>query len=184
MVGRMIKRSYDPEFLSRCFNQIKGFGDYGFPETHAAETLPIWSMCQRKMPLPTDIFCATLLSNRWGFMRLQIVRDTREHGKIVACAGCELQSLRTARLVSQRCFLRHVGAATRGRRYARNGLWIVDAGRNRYRSGRYQGRAQLGAAVIRLALADAFRSMTLDRRQALWDARALRDAPVLPLLRK
>ena len=36
MVGRMIGRGYDPEFASRCFNQIKGFGDYGFPESHAA----------------------------------------------------------------------------------------------------------------------------------------------------
>jgi error-prone DNA polymerase len=182
MVGRMIKRGYDPEFLSRCFNQIKGF-DYGFPETMRPKLCPSGLCVSVKCHYPGHLL-ATLLSNRWGFMRLQIVRDAREHGKIVACAGCELQSLRTARLVSQRCFLRHVGAATRGRRYARNGLWIVDAGRNRYRSGRYQGRAQLGAAVIRLALADAFRSMTLDRRQALWDARALRDAPVLPLLRK
>src|SRR6185295_20326549 len=36
MVGRMIERGYDPEFAKSCFNQIKGFGEYGFPESHAA----------------------------------------------------------------------------------------------------------------------------------------------------
>ena len=36
MVGRMVERGYDPEFAQRCFDQIKGFGEYGFPESHAA----------------------------------------------------------------------------------------------------------------------------------------------------
>jgi error-prone DNA polymerase len=36
MVGRMIERGYDPDFAQRCFDQIKGFGEYGFPESHAA----------------------------------------------------------------------------------------------------------------------------------------------------
>jgi len=36
MVGRMVQRGYDEEFATRCFNQIKGFGEYGFPESHAA----------------------------------------------------------------------------------------------------------------------------------------------------
>ena len=36
MVGRMVTRGYDPDFAQRCFDQIKGFGEYGFPESHAA----------------------------------------------------------------------------------------------------------------------------------------------------
>ena len=36
MVGRMVERGYDPDFAQRCFDQIKGFGEYGFPESHAA----------------------------------------------------------------------------------------------------------------------------------------------------
>ena len=85
MVGRMIRRGYDPEFASRCFNQIKGFGDYGFPESHAASfahLVYVSSWIKRHYP---DVFCAALLNSQpMGFYApAQIVRDAREHGIIV-----------------------------------------------------------------------------------------------------
>ncbi len=82
MVGRMIARGYDPEFSARCFNQIKGFGEYGFPESHAASFAHLvyvssWLKCHYPAA-----FCAALLNSQpMGFYApAQIVRDAREHG--------------------------------------------------------------------------------------------------------
>ena len=53
MVSRMIARGYDPEFANRCFNQIKGFGEYGFPESHAASfALLVYVSSWLKCPIP------------------------------------------------------------------------------------------------------------------------------------
>ncbi|MEO0545994.1 MAG: error-prone DNA polymerase [Pseudomonadota bacterium] len=81
MVGRMIERGYEPDFARRCFDQIKGFGEYGFPESHAASFAHLvyvssWLKCH----FP-DVFCAGLLNAQpMGFYApAQIVRDAREH---------------------------------------------------------------------------------------------------------
>ena len=71
MVGRMIERGYDPDFARRCFDQIKGFGEYGFPESHAASfahLVYVSSWIKWKYPAA---FCAALLNSasRWGFTR-------------------------------------------------------------------------------------------------------------------
>jgi error-prone DNA polymerase len=82
MVGNMIARGYDPEFAERCFNQIKGFGEYGFPESHAASfALLVYASAWLKCRYP-DAFCAALLNAQpMGFYSSsQIVRDAREHG--------------------------------------------------------------------------------------------------------
>ncbi|NJR14052.1 MAG: hypothetical protein HC779_07725, partial [Phyllobacteriaceae bacterium] len=85
MVGRMIARGYDPDFARRCFDQIKGFGEYGFPESHAASfALLVYASAWIKCHYP-DVFCACLLNSQpMGFYApAQIVRDAREHGIIV-----------------------------------------------------------------------------------------------------
>jgi error-prone DNA polymerase len=82
MVGRMVARGYDPEFAQRCFNQIKGFGEYGFPESHAASfALLVYASAWLKCRYP-DVFAAALLNAQpMGFYApAQIVRDAREHG--------------------------------------------------------------------------------------------------------
>ena len=82
MVGRMIARGYDAEFARRCFNQIKGFGEYGFPESHSASFsllvyVSAWLKCHR----PAVFACALLNAQPMGFYApAQIVRDGREHG--------------------------------------------------------------------------------------------------------
>jgi error-prone DNA polymerase len=82
MVGRMTERGYDPEFSQRCFNQIKGFGEYGFPESHAASFAHLvyvssWLKCH----FPAAFACALLNSQPMGFYApAQIVRDARDHG--------------------------------------------------------------------------------------------------------
>jgi error-prone DNA polymerase len=82
MVGRMIARGYDPGFAERCFNQIKGFGEYGFPESHAASfALLVYVSSWLKCHYPAAFAAALLNSQPMGFYApAQIVRDAREHG--------------------------------------------------------------------------------------------------------
>jgi error-prone DNA polymerase len=85
MVGRMVERGYDPEFAQRCFNQIKGFGEYGFPESHAASfALLVYVSSWLKCHYPAAFAAALLNSQPMGFYApAQIVRDAQEHGVAV-----------------------------------------------------------------------------------------------------
>ena len=82
MVGGMTARGYPAEFAERCFNQIKGFGEYGFPESHAASFAHLvyvsaWIKCH----YPAAFAAALLNSQPMGFYApAQIVRCAREHG--------------------------------------------------------------------------------------------------------
>ncbi|MGB0626600.1 MAG: error-prone DNA polymerase [Alphaproteobacteria bacterium] len=82
MVDGMAARGYDRDFAERCFRQIEGFGEYGFPESHAASfalLVYVSSWIKRHYP---DVFAAALLNSQpMGFYApAQIVRDAREHG--------------------------------------------------------------------------------------------------------
>lgn len=186
MVGRMIKRGYEPEFAARCFSQIEGFGEYGFPESHAASfALLVYISSWIKHYYP-DVFCAALLNSQpMGFYApAQIVRDAREHGIEVRPPDVNFSHWDNT--------LEPVGP----RKFAiRLGLRQIDGFRQEMarrievnRSEPYGTLEDLKArtgldvgSIHRLAAADAFRSIALDRRAALWDARALKDAPDLPL---
>ncbi len=82
MVRRMIERGYQEEFARRCFNQIKGFGEYGFPESHAASFAHlVYVSAWLKRHYPAVFACGLLNSQPMGFYApAQIVRDAREHG--------------------------------------------------------------------------------------------------------
>ena len=82
MVEGMAARGYDREFAERCFHQIEGFGEYGFPESHAASfALLVYASCWMKCRYP-DVFAAAMLNSQpLGFYApAQLVRDAREHG--------------------------------------------------------------------------------------------------------
>ena len=85
MVEGMVTRGYDRTFAENCFEQIKGFGTYGFPESHAASFaylvyVSAWLKCHH----PATFACALLNSQPMGFYApAQIVRDAREHGAVV-----------------------------------------------------------------------------------------------------
>jgi len=82
MVEGMVARGYDRAFAERCFSQIEGFGEYGFPESHAASfALLVYTSAWVKCRYP-DVFCAALLNAQpMGFYApAQLVRDAREHG--------------------------------------------------------------------------------------------------------
>jgi error-prone DNA polymerase len=81
LVEGMVGRGYNREFAERCFKQIEGFGEYGFPESHAASfALLVYASSWIKLHHP-EVFCAALLNSQpMGFYApAQIVRDAREH---------------------------------------------------------------------------------------------------------
>jgi error-prone DNA polymerase len=85
MVGKMLERGYDPEFAHHCFNQIKGFGEYGFPESHAASfAYLVYVSAWLKCHYPAAFAAALLNSQPMGFYApAQIVRNAAEHGVTV-----------------------------------------------------------------------------------------------------
>jgi len=78
----MTVKGYDRAFAERCFGQIEGFGEYGFPESHAASfALLVYASAWLKRHHPAAFACALLNSQPMGFYApAQIVRDAREHG--------------------------------------------------------------------------------------------------------
>jgi error-prone DNA polymerase len=179
MVGRMVARGYDPDFAQRCFDQIKGFGEYGFPESHAASFAHlVYVSSWLRWKYPAAFACALLNSQPMGFYApAQIVRDAKEH-------GVEAREV-DVNYSDWDCTLED-GALRLGLRQV-EGLHREAAERvvatRPYRTVeelRSRGKVPVHA-IQRLAAADAFRSMGLDRRAALWDSRALKQAPDLPL---
>ena len=82
MIDGMLANGYARDFAERCFQQIEGFGEYGFPESHAASfALLVYASAWLKCHYP-DVFAAALLNAQpMGFYApAQIVRDAREHG--------------------------------------------------------------------------------------------------------
>jgi error-prone DNA polymerase len=182
MVGRMVTRGYDPDFATRCFHQIRGFGEYGFPESHAASFAHlVYVSSWLKWRYPAAFAAALLNSQPMGFYApAQIVRDAREHGVEVrgvdvnhSAWDCTLEQ-GALRLGLRQIEGLRLDAATR---------LVAARGDTPYASVEaVKARAGISvSAVHRLAEADAFRSIKLDRRQALWDSRALQTAPDLPL---
>ena len=199
MVGRMVARGYDPDFAQRCFDQIKGFGEYGFPESHAASFAHlVYVSSWLKWRYPAAFAAALLNSQPMGFYApAQIVRDAREHGVEVREVDVnhsdwdctlELPSVRPERVEGRvSTSLDTNGVCLRLGLRQIDGLRSADVERlvtaRPYASVeelRSRGHVPVHA-IHRLAAADAFRSMGLDRRAALWDARSLKQAPDLPL---
>ncbi len=189
MVGRMVERGYDPEFAARCFSQIEGFGEYGFPESHAASFAHLVYVSSWIKHYHPAIFAAGLLNSQpMGFYApAQIVRDAREHGVTVLAADVnysdwdntvEWQTLRGKRQLVLRLGLRQIDGLAKA-----DAARILDARHSPYIDVEdVQERARISARPINiLAAADAFRSTGRDRRAALWDARALKNTPDLPL---
>ncbi len=179
-IDGMIAKNYTRDFAERCFKQIEGFGDYGFPESHAASfALLVYVSAWMKCRHPAAFACAILNAQPMGFYApAQLVRDAREHGVEVRpvdvnvsdwdntlerahdgslalrlgfreIAGCRQQD--AAQLVSAR----GAGYCTLHELWRKSGLGP--------------------AALETLAKADAFGSLFIDRRRALWQIHALDD---------
>jgi DNA polymerase III alpha subunit len=196
MIDGMIENKYPREFAERCFSQIEGFGEYGFPESHAASfALLVYASSWLKAYYP-DAFCAAMLNSQpMGFYApAQLVRDAREHGVEVRPVDINLSEWDSTleevefnrdaidpRHASMRNVIKAKRAVRLGFRQVK-GLsetdikdrLIVNRG-DRYVSVRDLWlRSGLAKSDIeRLADADAFCSIGLGRREALWAVRAL-----------
>ncbi len=186
MVGRMIDRGYDTDFARRCFEQIKGFGEYGFPESHAASFAHLvyvsaWLKCH----YPAAFAAALLNSQPMGFYApAQIVGDARAHGVEVRAVDINfsdwdntLEPARAGR-VALRLGLRQIEGLSEAK-----ALKLLERRGAGYASVEaVQRRGGLDRAAIEaLARADGFGSLGLDRRRALWAAKALVAEAPLPL---
>ena len=232
MVGRMTSRGYPQDFAMRCFNQIKGFGEYGFPESHAASFAHLvyvsaWIKCH----YPAAFAASLLNAQPMGFYApAQIVRCAIDHG----VEGREVD-------VNHSLWDCTLEPASSGTFALRLGMRQIDGmreddvkqivsirdcvptelqphlfapphpsplpdGEREVPAARLETPSPLGgegwgegvkkygdvsdlwrrsgvsrACLERLAAADAFRSMGLDRRQALWEVRGLPKEIPLPL---
>jgi len=188
LIGGMVERGYEQAFAEQTFAQLEGFGSYGFPESHAASFALLayasaWIKCHHP-----DVFCTALLNSQpMGFYApAQVVRDAREHGVEVrpVCVNasrwdCMLEPRREqGRGAAVRLGLRTV----RGLANHDAAQLVAHRGDTPYGSVEETWRrADIPpAALERLAEADTFRSIGLDRRQALWQVRGLANS-VLPL---
>ncbi len=186
MIGGMLAKGYTRDFAERTFRQIEGFGSYGFPESHAASFAKIaYASCWMKHYHP-DIFCAAILNAQpMGFYGVaQLVRDARDHGVEIrpVCINasrwdCTMEG-EAPGLLAVRLGLRMVKGLSNdhGARIAAAAMEapfasVEDVWR---RSG------VPVAALEKLADADAFHALGIDRRQALWRLRGLGQKP-LPL---
>ncbi|KAB2732241.1 error-prone DNA polymerase [Brucella intermedia] len=188
MIEGMVRRGYDRTFAENCFNQIKGFGEYGFPESHAASFahlvyISAWLKCHHP-----EVFAAALLNSQpMGFYApAQIVRDAREHGVTVLPVDVNfsqwdniLEETPDIRLALRLGFRQIDGFSKRDTE-----LLIADR-QEPYRTIEdMHRRLRLDRrAFTLLADADAFGSLDIDRRAALWAVRRLPNDETLPLFR-
>ncbi len=222
-IDGMIANGYEPDFAQRCFKQIEGFGEYGFPESHAASfALLVYASAWIKRFYP-EVFTAALLNSQpMGFYApAQLVRDAREHGVEVRPVDvnfsgwdCTLEipdntspsmgeveieqreisgggGSSVASTITPTCsqpsaahVLPHRGGGIKGVKHCALRLGFNQVkGLQQEKLAAFIENRDAGYASIddvtrrgglerkaleRLAEADAFRSLGLDRRQALW----------------
>ncbi len=186
LIAGMLNNGYTPEVADRCFGQIEGFADYGFPESHAAAFAMLayvsaWMKCHH----PAIFACALLNSQPMGFYApAQIVRDAREHGVEIrpVCVNASTWDNLLERRADGALALRLGFRQIKGFKQE-DADWIVAARGNGYPDPETLWlRAGLRPDVLtRLAEADAFSGMDLTRRDALWHVKAIRSRTALPL---
>ncbi|MEQ5778424.1 error-prone DNA polymerase [Thalassospira sp. NFXS8] len=193
-INGMLRNGYDADFAERCFKQIEGFADYGFPESHAASfAILAYASSWLKHHHPDVFLCALLNAQPMGFYApAQLVHDARNHGVRVLEVDVnysfwdntmEREMGRASGYLAVRLGFRQVRGLAE--------LEITKLIANRpvggfqdiYLMARQTGLSP--AALEKLAEADAFQSLALRRREALWAVKRFgkgRKAPAaLPL---
>ena len=182
LVAGMTAKGYSEDFAKRIFKQLEGFGSYGFPESHAtsfAHLVYISSWIKCHYP---DIFAAALLNSQpMGFYQpAQIVIDAERHGVEMRAVDVNHSFWdNTLEEKSGKYFAVRLGfRQVKGLREEDMQALIA------HRKNGYASINQISdacvpqAAIEKLTDADAFRSLNLDRREALWEVPALNDKPI------
>jgi error-prone DNA polymerase len=179
LITRMQAKGIAPQFAERVFEQIRGFGEYGFPESHAASfALIAYATAWLKCHYPVEFACALLNAQPMGFYApATIVEDAKRHGVIVRPVDVQVSEWDCT---LEACEANPGGFAVRmGLRYVK-GLGETDwesIARARHSGpfisvGDLVRRTTLDEGVLgTLAEAGAFDGIDTDRRTALWDVR-------------
>ena len=185
-VNGMLANGYDQDFAECCFSQIEGFGSYGFPESHAASfALLVYASSWIKCHHPGVFACALLNAQPMGFYApAQIVRDAREHGVDVRpiCVNASFWDNVLEPDGKGGLALRLGFRQIKGFGEEETG-WITAARGNGYLTVEdiWRRAGTPPKLIVKLAEADAFASLGLKRRDALWAAKALTADKPLPL---
>lgn len=201
LVEGMVDREYDRAFAEAIYQQVLGFGDYGFPESHAASfALLVIVSSWLKLHEPACFLAAMLDSQPMGFYSpSQLVQDARRHGVEVRPVDvtasewdCTLESPAKAPPAVDPRFATRLGNSHQPavRLGLRRIASLSEAGAQRILEARTQAafastedlalRAELDAKdMAALAAADALITLSGHRRQQVWDATAQRRAPAL-----
>ena len=195
LVTRMVEKGIPHEFAERIFQQIRGFGEYGFPESHAASFAHlVYATAYLKCHYPAEFVCALLNAQPMGFYSAAtIVNDARIHGVEVRPVSildshwdCTLVEIGEGRRGEAAEFAVRMGLRYVRELGERDGENLAEATRRAafrdlldvaQRSGLHQNKLEA------LAEAGAFDCFGLDRRRALWQIHgfAIQHQPVLPL---
>ena len=209
LVGRMVERGYEQIFAENIFKQIEGFGEYGFPESHAASFAKLmYVSCWLKCHEPACFFAALVNSQPMGFYSpSQLMQDARQHGVDVRAIDVTQSAwdctLETSKALTDDAAISQPISKTIGHDYPgirpnqpaiRLGLRLVsglsEKTVGRILTARAIGpfatvedlclRAQLGTLDVNaLAAADALAPLAGHRRQQVWQAAAIKLQPLL-----
>ncbi|RYX98243.1 MAG: error-prone DNA polymerase [Comamonadaceae bacterium] len=201
LVNAMVKRGYDLEFSERIFKQIEGFGEYGFPESHAASFAKlVYVSCWLKCHEPACFLAALVNSQPMGFYTpSQLVQDAKNHGLEVRAVDvmhsfwdCTLEKASATAMPRAANFKTY--GDLKPQPAVRLGLRLVagfaEAAALRIADARAEApftstedlvaRARLNTLEINaLAAADALQQLAGHRRQQVWEASAIKLAPRL-----
>ncbi len=186
MVEGMVRRGYKRDFAENCFKQIEGFGEYGFPESHAASFAHLvyvsaWLKCHHP-----EIFATALLNSQpMGFYApAQIIRDARNH-------GVEVLPVDVNHSHYDHCLEKNGNGFSLRLGFRQINGFAIEWGKRielQQAEGRFSSIEELHRRVVLpkrafelLADADCFSSINKERRSALWAVRRLPDHGNLPL---
>lgn len=195
LINGMVAKGYTREYAGRIFKQLEGFGSYGFPESHAVSfALLVYVSSWLKCYYPDVFACALLNSLPMGFYQpAQIVIDAQKHGVEMLPVDVNhstwdhlMEAVDHGRYRRIRLGFRQIGG------FKEEEAQLLVAGRTTAGLGSLDGRTTAAYTTIpqlrdagvsqmaleRLADADAFCSLGLDRRRALWEVAALADRPI------
>jgi error-prone DNA polymerase len=185
MVERMVARGYQRDFAARCFEQIKGFGSYGFPESHAASLAKLVYISSWIKSPKQAVFAGALLNAQTmgSSAPAQIVGHAAEHGVAIHAADINHSAWDNTLEPCENGLALRLGLRQIDGLHAADGQRIAVLRGNGYPDIETMARrAGLRGPTLRiLADADACHSLRFDRRAAMWAVHRLPDAPPLPL---